>query len=371
MISGHGGAVQALARKIGCLPEEILDLSSNINPQGPMPGLLAHLQKTLRSVSALPEVDSRGLIDSAAKHFGVDPEGIVAGNGTTPFIYTLPEILKTQSALIIGPTYADYADGCSLHRRAVQHLFSHEKEAFYPNLSKIRALAPGFDTVFLCNPNNPTGAWIPGKDLESLITDCPKTRFIIDESYLSFVTEGEDSSLISCDLPNRIVLHSFSKIFAIPGLRAGLMFFHPRMRSAVVRTQLPWSVNTLAQAAVAYLMENPERAQTFVRKSRLFLEHEKGRFLSQFQSEDGIRFFPSRTAFVLGRLSGHRTAEALCRHLEGQRILIRNCRNFSGLSRPYLRISIKQRASNTRCAEGILDFLNTPHPEPPMHRKKA
>ena len=358
MIHGHGGNVYALARQLGCGPGKIVDLSSNINPLGPMPELMAHLDKFLPSIAALPEVDSRTLAVCAAVRFGADAEGIAAGNGTTQFIHALPRILGVRKALIVGPTYADYADACTRSGARVHHLLGRPEKGFAPNLLRLFSIAHKFDTVFICNPNNPTGTLIRKKDLEPVLSAFPKTRFVIDESYLPFVEEGEKESLAASALPNRLVLFSFSKIFAVPGLRAGMMFFDPRLKKSVFRELLPWSVNTLAQSSVLYVLENPAPVQRYIRKTQRFLEAEKRWFLNRFQGANGIRFFASRTGFVVGRLHRRHGAGRLWTHLARQRILIRNCSNFKGLSDHYVRLSIKTRPFNRLCSQHMLDYLS-------------
>lgn len=360
MILGHGGNVYALAKTLGCPPGKILDLSSNINPFGPMPELVAHLHEALPAVSALPEADAGSVSLAAAARFGINPKGVLAGNGTTAFIYALPGILDTRKALIVGPTYADYTDACIRHGVRVHYLLSRAPASFAPNVKRIQALASRCDTVFICNPNNPTGVLIPKKTLESIVSACPKTRFIIDESYLDFVREGETQSLIPFDAPNRIVLYSFSKMFTIPGLRTGLMVFPPALRNAVFHAQVPWSVNTLAQKVLLFLLARPEMCRDFIRMSLDGLEKEKARFLKAFASVEGIRFFPSRTAFVLGRLTRPCNAAGLWRHMAQHGILIRNCTNFKGLSDRYVRISIKKRVCNQTCAAHMLTYLKLP-----------
>jgi threonine-phosphate decarboxylase len=126
MIIGHGGNIYDIAHRLGCEPSEITDMSSNVNPLGPPPGLVAFIQNNLNVIAALPEVDSKLLVHSFAARYGVDPACVLAGNGSTQFIYAIPMALKTQSALIIGPTYADYADACSMHSIAYRYGFANE-----------------------------------------------------------------------------------------------------------------------------------------------------------------------------------------------------------------------------------------------------
>jgi len=116
MITGHGGNIYDVARRLGCKPFEIIDMSSNVNPIGPPPGLKEHLKEKLDLITALPEVDAKEISTTFANRYGLDPECVLAGNGTTQFIYTIPQVLGTRKALIIGPTYSDYADACTMHK---------------------------------------------------------------------------------------------------------------------------------------------------------------------------------------------------------------------------------------------------------------
>ena len=114
MIQGHGGNIYALAKRLGCRPEDIMDVSSNINPQGPPPGLLDYLKGKMGSVCALPEVDSNTVSIRIASEFNVAAECVLAGAGTTQFIYSMFDVLRSQKILIIAPTYADYGDACRI-----------------------------------------------------------------------------------------------------------------------------------------------------------------------------------------------------------------------------------------------------------------
>jgi threonine-phosphate decarboxylase len=343
MINGHGGNIFDKATELGCDPMDILDMSSNVNPLGPMPGLMKHLHEHLDRIIALPEAGAGGIIRAFSRLHGIDPEKVLAGNGTTQLIYTLPVALKIRQALILGPTYSDYADACRMHGVDFRFALSDEKTFFCHALDGMDIASS--DAVFICNPNNPTGTLIPSETISSLCQRYPDIRFIIDESYLPFVPEGQAKSLIGSSLPNIIVLNSMSKIFRIPGLRIGFVAAHPDITEKIRRYMLPWSVNTLAQAAVNYLMTQKQEVSEFIEKTRTYLEGERQFFMTDLESAPGIRLFPSTTSFILAKLD-KLTAEAVSRHLLKYRILIRDCGNFQGLSSRFIRISLKTRNVN-------------------------
>ena len=157
MLNGHGGNIFEMARRHGCPAENILDMSSNINPLGPPPGLMDYLRTNLSVATRLPEVDSGETVRQYAEYLSVNPNRILAGNGTTQFIYAIPQAFKSRSMLIVGPAYSDYADACKLHGVSATMLMAAESDYFMPDLVLLKKKLAEADTVFICNPNNPTG----------------------------------------------------------------------------------------------------------------------------------------------------------------------------------------------------------------------
>ena len=358
MIIGHGGNIYQIASKLGCAPSEIIDMSSNLNPLGAMPGLINFLRDSLAEITTLPEADSAGAVTAFADRYNVDPELVIAGNGTTQFIYSIPQALNTKKALILGPTYSDYADACKMHNADYTYLITEESKSFEPDINKIEENISECDTVFICNPNNPTGALIPPSDLESLCRAHPDIFFIIDESYMPFVKSGEKISMIRIGLPNVIILNSMSKIFKIPGLRIGFLISSKKIIKKLEPFMLPWSVNSIAQAAVLYLMEKKDEVEAFIKKSRDFIEIEREIFISKFENISSIKLFPSTTTFILARLFGNYKAENICSYMSQYKILIRDCSNFRGLSDNFIRISLKTRDINMMVADKLLTRIS-------------
>jgi len=356
MIGGHGGNIYELARGLGCDPAEIIDLSSNVNPLGPPAGLCDDLVRQIETVSALPEVDNQGIIRCYAEHLGIPADRLIAGNGTTQFIYSIPAALKVNRALIVGPTYSDYADACRLHGVSPEFFLCRESDDFRPDLVGLAEAAAGADTVFICNPNNPTGAFIPADELKRLCRRRPQVRFIVDESYLAFVADGEGQSLVRSGIDNLLILLSISKIYRIPGLRVGFLVAAPATIAAFARGLWPWNVNQLGQAAVRFLCEAGPGLDGFVAETRSYLDVERSRFEQRLGRIPGLRVFPSPTSFFLVRLPEGLSAAMVWTALAQERILIRDCSNFQGLSDRFIRISPKTPDANRRVAERLADL---------------
>jgi threonine-phosphate decarboxylase len=354
MLKGHGGNIYDLAHRLGCHPSEILDMSSNMNPLGPPPDLVTFLQENIKTIALLPEVDANTIVNVFAGRYNIDPEQVIAGNGTTQFIYSIPRILETKRALIFGPTYADYADACAMHHIPYDYSTAGESADFEHDIKAASQQIQGHDTIFICNPNNPTGNIIPTADLEQLCRSHADANFVIDESYLMFVDGSNKQSMIRSTLPNVMVLNSMSKFFTIPGLRIGFLISSPIIIKKFRTYLLPWSVNSLAQMAVQYLMKQTVEVQTFIENTVKFIAREKDILFETFKNTSFIKLFPSTTCFILARLYGNLTADSLGNHLAHDRILIRNCANFSGLSDRFIRFSLKTSEINRMFAKKLL-----------------
>lgn len=357
MITGHGGNIFTVAGELGCNPADIHDMSSNVNPLGPPAGLLVFLQENLQAISALPEADAATALAAFARFHDLDPTSVIAGNGTTELIYSLPHVLQSRKVMILAPTYADYADACGMYDIDYEFVTATEDRYFQPDLAVLESRFKDCDTVFICNPNNPTGALIPVAELENFCSNWPEKFFVIDESYLHFVDEDAKKSMIGRGLKNVIVLNSMSKIFRVPGLRIGFLVADPKIITRFYRYARPWSVNILAQQAVIYLMEHKPAVQAFMAETRSFIAAEKTRFLKKFADISEISFFPSQTSFLLGRLAPDYLAPEVCDHLLKSRILIRNCANFHGLSDSFIRIAFKTSEINTLLADQLRFLL--------------
>jgi threonine-phosphate decarboxylase len=288
---------------------------------------------------------------------GVAPQRVVGGNGTTQFIYSLPRVLHSRRVLILSPTYADYRDACRLAGADIEDLLAGPQTGFAFDPDDIgRRLGGGIDTVFICNPNNPTGVLFPADAVEKLCRRYREVRFVVDESYLPFVPDGQSHSLAAAEHPNLVVLNSMSKVFRVPGLRIGFAVAPEPLADLLRAHVMPWSVNALAQAAVVYFMNREPEITDFLARTREFFDAERGLWMQRLSAAPGLTSFVSQASFVLVRLNGGMTAERLCAELAAERILIRNCANFHGLSERYVRVSLKTPAANWQLAQRLLEI---------------
>lgn len=361
MRDGHGGNIYQAAKIEGCLPSEITDMSSNISAV-PLPHAIKNiLTERISEIAQLPEVESASLTQLIAEKHRLSPEQILLGNGTTEFIFSIPERLRPESALILAPTYSDYADACALSSVSTRFLFTEKENRFQPDPHQLKDLAGKANLVFLCNPNNPTGALIPKGDILNCVESFPDTFFVVDESYLPFVEEEEAHTLLSHSLPhNLMVLRSFSKIYAIPGLRLGWLAASPKTASLLRKKMPPWNVNRLAQIAGEAILDDPALIPKAVNQNLTakndFLR-ELNRFSDVFGEGEAITVYPGTANFLLLELTGSMNAPDFTRLMLDNKILVRDCSNFEGLGDRFIRISLKTREMNGLCLAAMKEIM--------------
>ncbi|MBB5022528.1 aminotransferase class I/II-fold pyridoxal phosphate-dependent enzyme [Desulfurispira natronophila] len=325
----HGGNVYAAAQQLGCHPDDIRDYSSNVADW--QPPLLADLDIS-RLLSRLPEPHSSTLQQAFAREYQIDPSQVVVTAGTTEAIERICAAFAARPAAIFTPTYNDYLFYARASDMPVEAIGAAPPDYTF-DLSATRLSAA---ICFLCNPNNPTGRTVTRQDLLALIDRHPQTLFVVDESYMPFHVQEAELTLTGHLRPNLVVLRSFSKIHGLPGMRLGFVLSaHTELMAQLRQRCSPWSVNTVAQELGLRLLrvETAQQAQQMAsRRQQLLLQLEELAWL---------RPLPSEVNYLLCHLPRHRAAD-LYRHCLEQRVLIRDCSNFSGLQGEYIRFSIRQ-----------------------------
>lgn len=348
----HGGDILSMAKRLGCAVSDLIDLSSNLTPLGLPPGLREALVAKLPEISFLPESGSETLVHLFAGKYGCSPQQVLAGNGTTEFIYAVPESVQSRRALIIAPTYGDYQAASEWAGLEVDFFNLEADEDFALDFNRLSARLTGGELVFLCNPNNPTGRVVASRALLDFILAHPASEFLIDESYLPFVDEP---SLAGLPLPaNLFLLCSSSKIYGIPGLRLGFLVASEEKMARFAARRKPWGVNRMAQVAGEYLLEHGDG---YVQAVRDFLARTRPGFVARLAALPGVQVVPGAANFILSRLAGPLTAARLREAMLGQRIMIRDCGNFTGLDARYFRVSLQEIDRNERCLAALAEIL--------------
>jgi len=347
----HGGNVHAAARAGGRRLDQIVDFSASINPLGPSPAALRAIREAFPLLVHYPDPDCTALVDALAARWRLAPDRLVIGNGSSELIQALPRALRIRRALIVGPTFSEYERAVRLAGGEAVSIDASRTDGYRPPLAAaLRLLRKKFDAVFVCNPNSPTGRAAGRGELRRLLAAARAagTWTILDETFVEYC---ERMSLLPrmARFPRLIILRSFTKFYALPGLRLGYAAGPPEA-IASIRAQLPpWSVNLPAQQAALAALHDRRHA----RASLAFMRRERPRFTRLLAALPGAVVNPSAANFLLVELPPSLSAHACAAGLAGHGLLVRDCSPVPGLNDRTIRVAIRRPAQNRRLVAAL------------------
>lgn len=348
MRNGHGGDIRTLEARAKAGREGFVDFSASINPLGPPEWLRDAVSANVSSLVHYPDPACAALIDAISKKYGCDKSEAIAGNGSSEIIYLLPRAMDAKRAVIPVPAYMDYEAAALAAGLQVRKIAMPEEGGFAPDVDLIsREVQPG-DLVFIGHPVNPSGTMIGATAVRRLAAAHPGAYFAVDEAFLDFV---EDAESLAVNRPaNVVALVSFTKVFAIPGLRLGAAIADAKVIERLREIQPGWSVNSLAQAVGERALADVE----YVERTKAAVAELRQGLFEGLSSIKGIKVYPARANYLLARLGdGSPDAAALAEKLLDEGIAIRVCGNFDGLGGRYFRVAVRPEEENARLLEAI------------------
>ena len=363
----HGGRRHVAQQLYGIPKEELLDFSASINFLGPPPAALSAIRAAAGEVAHYPEEDPSALKIAIATHLGVFPDEVALGNGSIEIIYWLASVLRPRRVLIIEPTFSEYRRACEAAGAVCESFWLSGVEGFALDTGRINPA--GYDLVFVCNPNNPTGYLVPLDEMISLWKRCRDAGagLVVDEAFIDF-SGGEESVLSWGVSAGLYSVRSFTKFFALAGLRLGCLAAPEDFIVRLKQCMPPWNVNAFALAAgVAAIGDLKYMARTW----REVISLRDGLY-KDLEAIPGIEPFPSEANFLLCRVGGDGAA-ALAERLGRVGILIRDCRSFPGLGDSYIRVAVRSERENYQLVTAIRKLMGEKRnivPSPSAGEKK-
>ncbi len=277
---------------------------------------------------------------------GVAEPNIFVGNGSDEAIDLLFRIFcepGRDACIICPPTYGMYKVSADINDVAVREV--RLTDEFQPDVPRIlEAIDQGTKLIFICSPNNPTGNLMRREDVIE-IANVFNGVVVVDEAYIHFADATSFTEEIA-DLPNLVVLQTFSKAWAMAGLRVGLAFASEQIIELMNRVKPPYNVSGIAQRAVLDAIEragntDPWVADTLRERGRLIQAFEKFRFVE--------KIFPTDANFVLVKTTN---AKTIYKYLVGERIVVRDRSNVD-LCEGCLRVTVGTQEENTRLLNSL------------------
>ncbi|HUZ34866.1 MAG TPA: histidinol-phosphate transaminase [Streptosporangiaceae bacterium] len=281
-------------------------LSSNEAPLGPAPSVRQAIAAAGGQASRYPEqADSHELI---AEHLGVPTSQLLLTNGSDELCYLIASVfLGPGSIAVLGePCYQIDAAVSLLAGAALRRV---PLAAGAHDLAEMAKAARDAAVVWLPSPHNPTGVTVDASELQGFLEEVPPDCLVVlDEAYRAYADPAlrPDSLALLRRYPNLLIQRTLSKDWALAGLRVGYAIAAERLVSALARTRAPFSVNSVALAAVRAALREAawhDMSVARVREERSRLEAELARL--------GIEHFPSQANFVTARIEHAAIAPAL------------------------------------------------------------
>ncbi|MDN5790479.1 MAG: histidinol-phosphate transaminase [Micrococcales bacterium] len=317
-------------------------LSSNENPYGPLPSVLAAIADGARSINRYPDMAVVALRERISQALDVPVECIATGTGSVAVLAQIvqaacdagDEVVFAWRSFEAYPLVTQVA-GAKAVMIGLDADDRHRLDAM------AAAITPRTRVVLVCTPNNPTGPCVHGDELEAFLDTVPNDVIVVlDEAYVEFVRDPEAVRGLEVwrDRPNVVVLRTFSKAYGLAGLRVGYAVAHPPVASAVRKTAAPFGVNSLAQvAAIASLDafdELSERVDSLVA--------ERDRVVGAL-TDQGWKLARSDANFIWFGLRAESTAFAEACEAAGLIVRV--------LGEDGVRVTIGEAAANSRLIE--------------------
>ena len=332
-----GKPIAEVAREFGLDEANIVKLASNENPFGVPESSKQAMAVAVADLGRYPDANGFDLKAALSQRYDVPADWITLGNGSNDILEIAAHafVQKGQAVVYAQYSFAVYAlatQGVGARAIVVPAKdYGHDLDAM--------AAAIDADTrlVFIANPNNPTGTFIPAAQIEAFLDKVPAgVVVVLDEAYNEFLAPEQqfESAKWVQKYPNLLVSRTFSKAYGLAGLRVGFAIGQPALTDLMNRIRQPFNVNSLAQAAaVAALNDKPFLEQGAKNNAAGYRQ-----FVAAFQ-ELGLEYVPSFGNFVLVKVgdddgAGARINLALLK----QGVIVRPVGNY-GLPQ-WLRISI-------------------------------
>lgn len=344
-----GKPISELERELGI--RDSIKLASNENPLGASAGVSRAIAAHMSDLARYPDGGAVELRDALAKRHGLAPDCVTLGNGSNDVLDMIARVFLRPGAGSLFSQYAfavypisSMAVGANLQIAPAQ-AYGHDLNALGDFRDKTTRV------IWIANPNNPTGTWLPASELRAFIEAVPEDVIVVvDEAYFEYVEEGAyaDASRWLDDFSNLIVTRTFSKAYGLAALRVGYGLSHPDIADLLNRVRQPFNVNAYGQIGALAALHDQLHIERSVELNRNGLKQ-----LAVGFDELGLAYIPSVGNFITVDLA--KPAGPIDQALLRSGVITRPIDAY-GLPH-HLRISIGLPEENERCLAALREVF--------------
>ncbi|AXK48161.1 histidinol-phosphate transaminase [Aliarcobacter trophiarum LMG 25534] len=339
-----GKPIELVVREYGINPKEVVKLASNENPYGTSPKVVTKIKSLVKNMYLYPDDSMFELKEALASKFELNSKNVIIGSGSDQILeFAIHAKCKKGSKVLMAKTtfamyeiYAKQVDAQIVKTKSSQH-----------NLKEFSKLYKkhGADIIFLCIPNNPLGECLDKDEVyEFLKTIDKNTLVVVDGAYQEYASfKDEKKKICPKELintfPNAIYLGTFSKAYALGGMRVGYGFAQEEIISTFYKIRAPFNITTLSLAAAIEALKDEEFVQACIEKN--FIEMKK---YEEYCQNRGFEFIPSYTNFITILLKNFISKEVSQKLLEKGMII----RDLTGYGLNAIRVTIGTEEQNIK-----------------------
>ena len=345
-----GKPISELAREMGIAEASIVKLASNENPLGMSTRARDAARGALADLARYPDGGAFALKKALCARFGVEPAQLVIGNGSNDILELASQAFLAPGLSAVYSRHAFAVYPLATNARGARGIevaaknFGHDLDAM------AAAIEPQTRVVFIANPNNPTGTFVPGAELEAFLARVPRhVLVVLDEAYTEYLAPEQryDSIAWLARFPNLLVSRTFSKAYGLAGLRVGYAIAHPEVADLMNRVRQPFNVSSVALAAAEAALDDDE----FLARSAEVNRRGMAQLVAAFR-ELGLEWIPSAGNFVTFKVGD---AIGVNQALLRQGVIVRPIAAY-GMPH-WLRVSIGLPEENARFIEALRQAL--------------
>lgn len=338
---------------------KLLDFCYLVNPYFPDTKLISEMKSNFDTL--LMNYPSGMGVNSliAAKDFGLHKEQVVVGNGAAELIKSLMEHF-TGKLGIIFPTFQEYPNRKNEYD-IVPYIIDNDDFRYSADDLIGFYKDKDIDAIVIVNPDNPSGNYIPKKDILKLakyLAD-KNIKLIVDESFVDFVDVEDNPTLLEegilCDNPNLYVVKSISKSFGVPGIRLGILASDDLELIADIKKDVAiWNINSFAEFYLQIYEKYSKNYSTALKK----FKSARDKYIKDLSSLDGIRVIPTQANYVTCEITSGKTSTQLAQDLLEKNIFIKDLSTKKGFDgRNYIRIAVKNEEDNDKLIAALKENL--------------
>ncbi|HEX4191458.1 MAG TPA: histidinol-phosphate transaminase [Stellaceae bacterium] len=334
--------------------ERPVRLASNESALGPSPKVIAAYHAHADDIFRYPDGHSTALRAALGKLHGIDPARIVCGGGSDDVINLLTSAYAGPGDEVLYGRHGFSLYPIAARTAGAKPIAVPEKNLTFDVDAALAQVTPKTKLVFIANPNNPTGTFITRDAMKRLHAGLPKSvLLVIDAAYAEFVTHGdyEPGLELATSEPNVVMTRTFSKIYALGGMRIGWAYGSAEIADVLNRIRAPFNVSSAAQICGVAAVEDVAAVDRAREHNGIWRP-----WLTQELEALGLTLTPAVANFVLARFpKGATQADAAWEYLRQHGILVRKVGVYH--LPDYLRITIGKEHEMRAVVDALKEFL--------------